>query len=71
MYKKKELKKYRIRWTTTISFESTIEAEDKESAIQIIDEDFDSLESDVFDKEYVDEESVYAETDIDIKELDV
>ena len=50
MYKKKELKKYKIKWESTTSFEAIIEAENKEEAIQIIDEDFDSLESEAYSR---------------------
>nr|DAN57174.1 MAG TPA: RNA polymerase inhibitor [Caudoviricetes sp.] len=71
MYKKKELKKYKIKWESTTSFEAIIEAESKEEAIQIIDEDFDSLESEAYSRDYVIEDSVYAGTDIEIEELDV
>lgn len=67
----KELKKYKIKWTTTTSFEATVKARNKEEAIQIIDEDFDSLESDVYTQSYVDQDTVYAETDVEIDELDV
>lgn len=71
MYKKKELKKYKIWWTTTTGFEATVEARSKEEAIQIIDEDFDSLESEAYSRDYVDQDTVHADTDIEIEELDV
>lgn len=71
MSENKELKKYKIWWTTTTGFEAIIEAESKEEAIQIIDEDFDSLESEAYSRDYVDQDTVYADTDIDIEELDV
>lgn len=71
MSENKELKKYKIKWTTTTSFDAIIEARSKEEAIQIIDEDFDSLESEAYSRDYVDEDSIYAGTDIEIKELDV
>lgn len=71
MIENKELKKYKIKWTTTTSFEATVKARNKEEAIQIIDEDFDSLESDVYTQSYVDQDTVRAETDVEIEELDV
>lgn len=71
MSENKELKKYKIKWISTTSFEATIEAQSKEEAIQIIDEDFDSLESEVYSRDYVDEDSIYADTDIEIEEIDV
>ncbi|RKV80444.1 MAG: hypothetical protein D8H99_48165 [Streptococcus sp.] len=71
MSENKELKKYKIKWTTTTSFDAIIEARSKEEAIQIIDEDFDSLESEAYSRDYVDEDSIYAGTDVEIEELDV
>lgn len=73
MSENKELKKYKIKWTTTTSFDAIIEARSKEEAIQIIDEDFDSLEreSEAYSRDFVDEDSIYAGTDIEIEELDV
>lgn len=71
MSENKELKKYKIKWTTTTSFDAIIEARSKEEAIQIIDEDFDSLESEAYSRDYVDEDSIYAGTDIEIEEIDV
>lgn len=71
MSENKELKKYKIKWISTTAFEATIEARSKEEAIQIIDEDFDSLESEAYSRDYVDEDSVYAGTDIEIEEIDV
>lgn len=71
MLEEKELKKYKIKWTTTTSFEATVKARNKEEAIQIIDEDFDSLESDVYTQSYVDQDTVCVETDVEIEELDV
>ena len=71
MSENKELKKYKIKWISTTSFEATIEARSKEEAIQIIDEDFDSLEREAYSRDYVDEDSVYAGTDIEIEEIDV
>ena len=71
MSENKELKKYKIWWTTTAGFEAIVEARSKEEAIQIIDEDFDSLESKAYSRDYVVEDSVYAGTDVEIEELDV
>lgn len=71
MSENKELKKYKIKWTIITSFEATVKARNKEEAIQIIDEDFDSLESDVYTQSYVDQDTVRAETDVEIEELDV
>ncbi len=71
MLEEKNLKKYKIKWTTTTSFEATVKARNKEEAIQIIDEDFDSLESDVYTQSYVDQDTVCAETDVEIDEIDV
>lgn len=69
MSENKELKKYKIKCTTTTSFDAIIEARSKEEAIQIIDEDFDSLESEVYSRDYVDEDSIYAGTDVEIDEI--
>lgn len=71
MSENKELKKYKIKWISTTAFEATIEARSKEEAIQIIDNDFDSLESEAYSRDYVDEDSIYAGTDIEIEEIDV
>ena len=71
MSENKELKKYKIKWTTTTSFDAIIEARSKEEAIQIIDEDFDSLESEAYSRDYVDEDSIYTGTDVEIEEIDV